>query len=82
MEKCTYPTVFVDVDMFYKSGNHFLHQVWREMSVTDTIFGRLELAVADNFYIKNESWSNTDLQYLSVTEATRFSLSSHLACAQ
>ena len=24
-----YPTFFVDVDMFYKYVQHFLHQVWR-----------------------------------------------------
>ena len=29
MEKYTYPTFFVDVDMFYKSAHHCLYQVCR-----------------------------------------------------
>ena len=44
---------------------------WGEMSVTNTIFGRWELAVADDAYISNGSGTTrlsrcTDLQYLSV----------------
>ena len=31
---------------------------WGEMSVTDTIFGRWKLAVADDVYIRNGSGSN------------------------
>lgn len=67
---------YVDVDMFHKFVHHFQYQVWYgglecknwgEISVTDTIFVRLELAVAD-VYIRNgkrQYWC-TDLQYLSV----------------
>jgi len=49
--------------MFYKSAHHFLYQVtvpgmkglesknWGEMSVTDSIFGWWELAIADLQYL-------------------------------
>ena len=43
---------FVNVDMFYKSAHNrdggFGCKNWGEMSVTDTIFGRWKLAVADD----------------------------------
>ena len=35
---------------------------WGEMSVKDTLFGRLELAVADNVCIRNGSRSNIGVQ--------------------
>ena len=35
---------------------------WGEMSVSDTIFGRRELAVADDVYIRNGSRSNVGAQ--------------------
>jgi hypothetical protein len=35
---------------------------WGEMSVTDTIFGRWKLAVADDAYIRNRSGTNIGVQ--------------------
>ena len=63
MKKCSYPTFFVNVDMFYKSAHHCLYLVCRawnfkncdEMSVTNKVFGRWELAVEDDVYIRNRS---------------------------
>ena len=50
-------------------------KIWGEMSVTNTIFSRWELAVADNVYFKkrkrNQYWC-ADLQCLSVYHLARF----------
>ena len=35
---------------------------WGEMSVTNTLLGRWELAVADDVYIRNGSGTNTGAQ--------------------
>jgi len=53
MENCTYPTFFAD-------GLECKH--WDKMSVTNTIFGRRELVVADIVYIRNGSASNIGVQ--------------------
>jgi hypothetical protein len=49
--------------MFYKSAQHFLYQVWRPWNATiEAIFGRWELGVVDNVYIRNGSGSNIGAQ--------------------
>ena len=55
--------VSADVDMFYKSAQHFLYQVWRAWNAAiEAIFGRWELVVVDNVYIRNGSGSNIGAQ--------------------
>jgi hypothetical protein len=52
-----------DDDMFYKSAQHFLYQVWRAWNTAiEAIFGRWELVVVDNAYIRNGSRSNIGAQ--------------------
>ena len=57
---------FVNVDMFYKSAHNRNGGLgcknWGEMSVTDTIFGRRELALADYAYIRNGNGTNIGAQ--------------------
>ena len=55
--------VSADDEMFYKSAQHFLYQVWRAWnSAIEAIFGRWELVVVDNVYIRNGSGSNIGAQ--------------------
>ena len=64
------PYVLVDVDMIYMSVYYFLYQAWRALECKNlgkrsfkvTIFGRWELAVADNVYIRNRNGSNIGAQ--------------------
>ena len=51
--------ISADVDMFYKSAQCFLYQVRRAWNAKiEAIFGRWELAVVDDAYIRNGSGSN------------------------
>ena len=51
--------VSADVDMFYKSVQRFLYQVRRAWNANiEAIFGRWELGVVDNVYIRNGSSSD------------------------
>jgi len=43
---------------------------WDDMSVTNTIFGRRELAVAVGVYIRNGSGTNIDAQTFKVRRLT------------
>jgi hypothetical protein len=48
--------VSADVEMLYKSAQHFVSQVWRAWNAAiEAIFGRWELVVVDNVYIRNGS---------------------------
>ena len=40
---------------------------WGKMLVTDTIFGRWELAVADDIYIRNGNGRNIDAQTILIS---------------
>ena len=54
--------VSADVDMFYKSAQHFVYQIWRAWNATiEAIFGRWELVVVDNAYIRNGSGSGSNI---------------------
>ena len=55
--------VSADVDMFYKSAQCFLYQVRRAWNAKiEAIFGRWELGVVDNVYIRNGSSSDIGAQ--------------------
>jgi hypothetical protein len=45
-----------------------------QMSVTDTIFGRWEIAVADNVYSKNENGTNIGAQTFNTYQYTFLSI--------
>ena len=47
---------------------------WGKMSVTDTIFGRWEIAVADNVYSKNENGTNIGAQTFNTYQYTFLSI--------
>ena len=55
MEKCTYPTFFVDVRLYVPGMEGLECKNWGKMSVTDTIYGGWEFTVADDVYIRNGS---------------------------
>jgi len=55
--------VSADVHMFNTSAQHFLYQVWRAWNAKiEAIFGRWELAVVDDVYIRNGSRCNIGAQ--------------------
>jgi hypothetical protein len=55
--------VSADVDILYKSAQHFVYQDWRAWNAAiEAIFGRWELVVVDNVYIRNGSGSNIGAQ--------------------
>jgi len=61
---------FVDVRLHVPGMEGLEYKNWGKMSVMDTIFGRWELTVADNVYIRNGSGTNVGVQTFKVCRLT------------